>query len=123
MNSEEVFEIAKTIYKQVVRPNMMVYFSWGVSKKFYTIYREMATLGIKVSARLFKGYVMICYNRGTDSYDIYLRKTLKADGELVRGDVYFDELQDVIDKRIESGYSASDYEAFVKRNALKEMLA
>jgi len=68
----------------------------------------MATLMFKVNGRLFKGNVLISYNE-MDYYEIYLK------------DANGNQLGDIIDKTIERGTDAKEYEAFCKNEHAKLM--
>lgn len=67
----------------------------------------MAALTFKVNGFLHKGRVTIAYNEGADAYVVYIINndgTIKARIE----DVYFNELQNVIDRHVETTNDASE---------------
>ena len=89
------FDINETI-KCLKHPNIWVFFSWG-SKNFINWKNQM--LSFKVNGMKFKGTVNSVLN-GSDLYDIYYVNrldNLKHESK----DVYFDQLQEVIDSVIE----------------------
>ena len=60
MNEEYVKQIATTAWQQLFwSVTMPVVMSWGVSKKCCTLYQNMPTLMLKVSALVHKGWVYI----------------------------------------------------------------
>ena len=81
---------------QVLRHDIMVYFSWGVSK--LTNFENKA-LVLKVNARRHKAYVVITL-AWNDTYSVYLFQT---NGKIKKEfkEVYFDQLVEVIDNEIE----------------------
>lgn len=111
MDKDYVMQIAKTIAQQLLATTPMnVIFSWGAFYGFRaTIYKDMAALKFKVNGRLFQGDVIIAYNEN-DTYEIYLQD--KTGVRLLKDDVYFDEMGDVIDIAIERGENINEYHAF-----------
>ena len=111
MDKDYVTQIADTIAQQLLATTPKnVLFSWGAFYGFRAaIYNDMAALRFKVNGRLFKGDVIIAYNEN-DTYEVYLKN---EDGtRLVKDDVYFDEMSDVIDIAIERGENFNEYHAF-----------
>lgn len=87
---------------QVLRHNIAVFASWGVSKAFKLNSKGLA---LKVSGRYLKGWVLITLSP-LDLYDVHLlnyqaKKILTS----IEG-IYFDELVEVIDQYIESDKKA-----------------
>lgn len=115
-NLDYAFEVAKECYSQIrtLTPTM-VYWSWGVSKVQYSIYKEKPALVLTVNGFLHKGKLLVCYNEATDAYDLYC---IDAGNKEVnkREEVYFDELPNVIDGLVERapGTSTEEYKAQVK---------
>jgi hypothetical protein len=91
---KDEFSIKETM--QVVKNNIMVYFSWGVSA---TYNYENKALVLKVNAHHHKGYVVITL----DWNDTYIVNIVKTSGRIVATyeNVYFDCLQEIIDEKIE----------------------
>ena len=110
MEKEEILQIAQTINQQIGRTaSSIVQLSWGVSKKVATLYKGMATLKIRVSGAVHKGWVLISLNQGTDTYEINLltvRGTVKRTIE----DVYCDQLGKLIDELVERPANLTDKE-------------
>ena len=113
MDNEYLKQCAETAWQQlfwsVTLPVVMswgvskkcyVVMSWGVSKKCYTLFQEMPTLMLKVSALIHKGWVYISLNEGKDVYEVRLmnnkRECIKTIDE-----VYCDQLGSIIDGLIE----------------------
>lgn len=120
MDKEYVMQRANEAARQLLATTPKnVIFSWGAFHGFIaTTYNGMAALMFKVNGRLFKGYVIIAYNEN-DTYEIYLRKGKET--RLVKGDVYFDEMSNVIDVAIERGESKAEYDAFCEGERIKLM--
>ena len=113
-------QIANTIAQQLIGTTPAnVICSWGAFYGFRaTIYRDMAALKFRVDGRLFQGDVIIAYNEN-DTYEIYLQD--KDGTRLVKDDVYFDEMSDVIDVAIEQGDNEAEYTAFCEGERQKMM--
>lgn len=120
MDKDYVMQIANTIAQQLLATTKQgVFLSWGAFYGFRAaIYKDMAALKFRVNGRLFQGDVIIAYNEN-DTYEIYLKN---QDGErLVKDDVYFDEMSDVIDVAIERGENQNEYYAFCEGERQKIM--
>ena len=108
LTADYVNEVAKTINAQMFASveNKFVVWSWGLSRRFATVYKNMPALGLRVSGLLHKGYVYICYNEGRDVYEVYC-----------------DNLGFVLDGMIERDYSMSDetYKGKALRDSAKKM--
>lgn len=120
MDKDYVMQTANIIARQLLATTPKnVLFSWGAFYGFRAaIYKDMAALKFKVNGRLFKGDVIIAYNEN-DTYEIYLQD--KSGERLVKDDVYFDEMSDVIDVAIERGDNQNEYEAFCEGERQKIM--
>lgn len=120
MDEQYVMQIANTIAQQLLATTKQnVLFSWGAFYGFRaTIYRDMAALKFRVNGRLFQGDIIIAYNEN-DTYEIYLQD--KVGTRLVKDDVYFDEMSEVIDVAIERGDNQAEYEAFCEGERQKIM--
>lgn len=102
MTQEEIMAIANTINAQLAwsAPVCPIQWSWGVSKKIASLYRGMATLKLRVSGLVHKGWVLISLNQGSDTYEVRtidMRGTIKQE----RLDVYCDQLGKVVDEMVE----------------------
>lgn len=111
MDKDYVMRIANEAARQLLATTPKnVLFSWGAFYGFRaTIYKDMAALKFRVNGRLFQGDVIIAYNEN-DTYEIYLQD--KSGTRLVKDDVYFDEMSEVIDVAIEQGDNEAEYTAF-----------
>lgn len=120
MDKDYVIQIADTIARQLLATTKQnVLFSWGAFYGFRAaIYKDMAALKFKVNGRLFQGDVIIAYNEN-DTYEIYLQD--KSGTRLVKDDVYFDEMSEVIDVAVERGDNQAEYEAFCEGERQKIM--
>lgn len=110
MDKEEVLAIANTINQQIsLTANIIVQLTWGVSKRLATIYKGMATLKLRVSGAIHKGWVYISLNQGTDTYEITLTDVHgNIKNELT--DIYFDQLGTLIDSLVERPANMTDNE-------------
>ena len=93
-------EIANVAFGQLFWSiDKWTYFSWGVMKKAYLMYKNMPTLALRCSALIHKGWVYISLDESTDTYVITLLNTAK---EVVRTreDVYCDCLGEIIEFHI-----------------------
>ena len=120
MDKDYVMRIANEAARQLLATTPKnILFSWGAFYGFRaTIYRDMAALKFRVDGRLFQGDVIIAYNEN-DTYEIYLQD--KSGTHLVKDDVYFDEMGDVIDVAIERGENKAEYDAFCEGERIKLM--
>ena len=120
MDKDYVMQTANTIAQQLIGTTPAnVICSWGAFYGFRaTIYRDMAALKFRVDGRLFQGDVIVAYNEN-DTYEIYLQD--KSGARLVKDDVYFDEMSDVIDVAIERGDNKAEYDAFCEGERQKIM--
>ena len=120
MDKDYVMQIANEAARQLLATTPKnVLFSWGAFYGFRApIYRDMAALKFRVDGRLFQGDVIIAYNEN-DTYEIYLQD--KSGTCLVKDDVYFDEMSEVIDVAIERGDNKAEYYAFCDGERQKMM--
>lgn len=111
MDKIYLMRTAETIRQQLLATTPMnVIFSWGATYGYYAdTYNDMAALKFMVNGRLFSGCVIIAYNEN-DTYEIYLQD--KTGVRLLKNDVYFDEMGEVIDIAIERGENINEYHAF-----------
>lgn len=80
----------------VLTHNRMVYFSWGVSKLYNFVDKGLC---LKVSGNHHKGWVVITLSY-MDTYSVYIVSN-KGEVKNEYHDVYFDQLTEIIDNRIE----------------------
>ena len=88
---------------------MPVVMSWGVSKKCCSLYQNMPTLMLKVSALVHKGWVYISLNEGMDVYEVRLMNN-KHECIKTINEVYCDQLGSIIDELIERPASMTEEE-------------
>ena len=124
ISANYVNEVAKTINAQInaTVENRFVIWSWGVSRRFATIYNNMPALGLRVSGLLHKGFVYICLNEGRDVYEIYC-VNMRGKVTKVNNEVYCDNLGFVLDGMIEKDHSLSNeaYRAKALKDSAKKM--
>jgi hypothetical protein len=120
MEKEFVLHTAETIRQQLVtltNPNIL--FSWGIGQLVATVIENMAALKFKVNGRLHKGAVIIALNEGVDYYEIFLQDA--SGTRKVAEDIDFEQLGEVIDRHIERGENAAEYNAFCETEYRKLM--
>jgi len=97
-----VNNIANEIYRQLKAIlGINVLWSWGIAEQRAMMYKNMASLGIRVNGYIHKGWVIISLNEGKDLYNIYLldkKQNVKQTFE----DVYAEDLE-ILDSLIETG--------------------
>lgn len=88
------FNVTETLL--VLRHNRMTYWSWGVSKLLNMFDKGLC---LKVSGNHHKGWVIITLSF-MDTYSVYIVSN-KGEVKNEYHDVYFDQLTEIIDNRIE----------------------
>ena len=120
----EINACARTINAQISASvaSRSVYWSWGVSRKFATLYNEMPALGMRVSGLLHKGYVYVCYNEGLDLYEIYA-VSIRGNVKKAVKDVFCDSLGAILDAVIEKDPSLTNeaYKVKALRDSARKM--
>lgn len=102
MEQEFLMRIANEINRQILCcVTADIVMSWGVSKRIATVYEDKATLALRVSGVLHKGWVYVSLDEGRDCYIITLLSTDKTKVISVRDEVYCEELGSVIDSLVE----------------------
>jgi hypothetical protein len=92
------FDLSETM--KVLTHNQPIFWSWGTSKRYNLDNRGLL---LKVNAKYHKSYVLITLN-GNDTYCVDI---ISSQGNILKNysEVYFDQLTEVIDSRIETyGY-------------------
>lgn len=124
ISANYVNEVAKTINAQIYATveNRFVIWSWGVSRRFATIYNNMPALGLRVSGLLHKGFVYICLNEGRDVYEIFC-VNMKGKVKDSNNEVYCDNLGFVLDCMIEKdpALTGEAYKAKAMRDSARKM--
>lgn len=102
MEQEFLMKIANEINRQIrCGVTADVIMSWGVSKRIATVYQDRATLALRVSGVLHKGWVYISLDEGRDCYVVTLLSADKSKVIKVHHEVYCEELGSVIDNLVE----------------------
>ena len=99
-------EMAQYIYS-ILKSQINIMWSWG----FNSSKAIENGLMFKVEGFIFKGWVKVVYNEGSDLFDITLLDKKGNSIKKIEG-VYFDMLADVIDSYVEK---CNDYENRVKQ--------
>ena len=102
MEQEFLMKIANEINRQIrCGVTVDVIMSWGVSKRIATVYQDRATLALRVSGVLHKGWVYVSLDEDRDCYVVTLLSADKSKVIKVRDEVYCEELGNVIDNLVE----------------------
>lgn len=102
MEQEFLMKIANEINRQIrCGVAVDVIMSWGVSKRIATVYQDRATLALRVSGVLHKGWVYVSLDEGRNCYVVTLLSADKSKVIKVRDEVYCEELGSVIDNLVE----------------------
>lgn len=102
MEQEFVLKIANEINRQIrcsVTTDVVI--SWGVSKRMAAVYNDMATLALRVSGVLHKGWVYVSLDEGRDVYIVTLLSADKKKVVSVHDEVYCEDLGGLIDSLVE----------------------
>ena len=85
-----------------------MFLSWGAHNFESQVFENKAALRFAVSGFLLKGYVVVAYNEGADAYEVNIFN--KANQRIKKViDVYFNELQQVIDQEVENDGNEENY--------------
>ncbi len=107
MGKEYIDEMCNYI-KQIFSYRQSIVWSWGAIKFHHIEYKEMAAIRFEVNGFIHKGDVIVAYNGGADVFEVYCLDKSEAVVNS-RGDVYFDELVEVIDEMVEKNSSEETY--------------
>lgn len=112
-DKNEIMKTAEYIIK-ILNTQPLKVMSWGAKSLEYTVYNDMMALKFKVNGFLHKGHVYVCYNEGTDLFEVF---TVKGNGTVVKhvDDVYFSELVDTIDSIVEKDCTDEEYREQVRK--------
>lgn len=110
-NKAQIIAAANTIWAQIqgTTPECVIW-SWGIHKLHATEINGMCALAIYVSGLIHQGWLAVCYNEGTDTYEVITFAINGSGCETRREDVYFDELGQVIDELVERPSDMTDEE-------------
>lgn len=115
---------AKTIEQQILWSiNKFEYLSWGISKKVAIEYEGMATLALRVSGAVHKGWAFISLNEGKDCYEVRLLNVARTKVKHTLEEVYCDNLGTVLDSLIERKTELTDeqYKNKAARDSARKM--
>lgn len=124
MNKEFIMATAKTIEQQILWSiNKFEYLSWGIRKKAATEYEGMATLALRVSGAVHKGWVLVSLNEGKDCYEVRLLNVARTKVKRTLEEVYCDNLGEVLDSLIErkAEWTDEQYKNKSARDSAKKM--
>ena len=124
MDKEFIMATAKTIEQQILWSiNKFEYLSWGISKKVAIEYEGMATLALRVSGAVHKGWVFISLNEGMDCYEVRLLNVARNKVKRTLEEVYCDNLGKVLDGLIErkTEWTDEQYKNKAARDSAKKM--
>ena len=124
MDKEFIMATAKTIEQQILWSiNKWEYLSWGISKKVAIEYEGMATLALRVSGAVHKGWVFISLNEGMDCYEVRLLNVARTKVKRTLEEVYCDNLGEVLDGLIErkSEWTDEQYKNKAARDSARKM--
>lgn len=111
MQKDVLLRIANEIMRQIrCGVTLDVVMSWGVSKRIATVYKDMATLALRVSGVLHDGWVYVSLDEGRDVYIVTLLSADKNKVVQTRDEVYCEELGSVIDNLVERKTEWTDEE-------------
>ena len=111
MEQDFVLKIGNEIYRQIrCGVTMDGIMSWGVSKRIATVYNDMATLALRVSGVLHKGWVNVSLDEGRDVYIVTLLSADKKKVISVHDEVYCEDLGSLIDSLVERKTEWTDEE-------------
>ena len=98
--AQEINRIVAEIHHQLtITASTNVRWSWGAHSYQAILYRDMPALCFRVSGCLHKGWVIVCYNSGSDLYDIYFLNVRKQVVNVLT-DIYCDILGRIIDEKV-----------------------
>ena len=124
MDKEFIMATAKTIEQQILWSiSKWEYMSWGIRKKVAIEYESMATLALRVSGAVHKGWVFISLNEGKDCYEVRLLNVARTKVKRTLEEVYCDNLGQVLDSLIErkTEWTDEQYKNKGARDSAKKM--
>ena len=108
LTADYVMMVAKEINAQIrATASTNVIWSWGLSKRVATTYKDMPALALRVSGVIHKGWVYICLNEARDVYEVYC-VSVRGKEKNVNKEVYCDNIGWVLDSMIERGFGMND---------------
>ena len=116
---EYVQQVATEMWSQLrMTLGVNIMWSWGIRKVVATICNEMPALQLHVNGRLFKGYVLVALNEGSDTYQLFVKKTMRGELTCICDECYCDNFGQIIDRYIESGDGPEEYEKFCEQELM-----
>lgn len=115
---------AKTAEQQILWSiNKWEYMSWGIRQKSALEYEGMATLALRVSGAVHKGWVFISLNEGKDCYEVRLLNVARTKVKRTLDEVYCDNLGQVLDGLIErkAEWADAQYKDKAVRDSARKM--
>ncbi len=114
MTEDATTEMAKYIWK-IILSSGAIAMSWGIDPD--SLRQIPNGLIFHVQGLKLKGYVEIVYDEGSDYFNVSFVKDENPTEKETVEDVAFDELTNVIDRRVE--YTGEDYNERVERELTK----
>lgn len=124
MDKDFIMATAKTIEQQILWSiNKWEYMSWGIKQKSAMEYEGMATLALRVSGAVHKGWVFISLNEGMDCYEVRLLNVARTKVKRTLDEVYCDNLGQVLDGLIErkAEWTDAQYKEKAVRDSARKM--
>lgn len=118
MITQQDIKIAAYIVKALRTPNLNVFFCWGSED-----YRPIEDgVQFRTNGFLHHGLVQVVYDHAADLFTVRL---IGDDGETAteRREVYVDQLQEVVDRLVESGDDPAEYESKINADPLCRLMA
>ena len=124
MDKEFIMATARTAEQQILWSiNKWEYMSWGVRQKAAIEYEGMATLALRVSGAVHKGWVYVSLNEGMDCYEVRLLNVARTKVKRTLEEVYCDNLGEVLDGLIErkAEWTDAQYKDKAVRDSARKM--
>ena len=121
MQKEYCLSMANTIYQTFffsLEKSQVL--SWGGTDHTAMWYKDKPSLRMKLNGMVHKGFVIVSYDEGTDTFEVFL-----LDGQMNEighfPETYADELGTLIDEHIERprGVTEAQYRAGIIREIIK----
>ncbi len=115
--------VAQEAYNQLfMSVESNVVWSWGVSKKSFTFFKDMPTLMLKVNGFIHKGWVFVSLNEASDAYEVRLFDENITNCKAEYAEVYCCDLGKFIDNLVEkpSEMSYEEYAELVNKEYSRE---
>ena len=124
MDKDFIMATARTAEQQILWSiNKWEYMSWGVRQKAAIEYEGMATLALRVSGAVHKGWVYVSLNEGMDCYEVRLLNVARTKVKRTLEEVYCDNLGEVLDGLIErkAEWTDAQYKDKAVRDSARKM--